>query len=453
MHPDFTADVDSGKHLIAIIHSSDTPVVRAILTLTALPSSPNYLQSTTPTGPSTPNSRFSAMSTTGGTGPNTLHLVLCTADTSGTLCIHSAPYHVNSDVELTTLPDEMLSESDQEAKAMSKFCKGSRGCVSTPATPSTPSTRFREHTALMNNFAEQDVVDSEFAHVAGEDEDDLIMFSICGQAQFPNPVVHCEFETTHRPNPAGIVPYVKDVVTVDPKENPYKRREVVAVLNLDDAENSDPTSRRDKHGHVHVKVTVDTSDNDEFGDDPLKTCINVVFLNNDTKSVNATELLKFQQKRQRDVDLLVERNTNNNANVATMQPLLDVEQYDDDSGSDDEPLPRREMPRPSPSSSSKNQSSTAAHSSTISRRPIDGSKNSNKNQRPKSLLKKSVSYDFDRTQKATVYEDDEISALDEEDIGHSDTVHYTSTESKSDTEALRYTVLSMYIIVCSYPHS
>jgi hypothetical protein len=95
VHPEFAVDVDSGKNLIAIIHSSNTPVVHAKITLTSLNTQVQVSRSAPPTpmtgGLFTPGSHQSLRSTVGNyQSSNQLYLILTTADTSGVMNIHSA---------------------------------------------------------------------------------------------------------------------------------------------------------------------------------------------------------------------------------------------------------------------------------------------------------------------------------------------------------------------------
>jgi hypothetical protein len=387
-----------------------------------------------------------------------MHLLLATADTSGTICIHNAPYHISSDTELTTLPDHLLTAADKEARELNSFCRsghrggggGWGGDVSTPTTPSTPSKRFREHTRQMNTARriedkdEDEDEDENFALNAGETLDDLIMFSVCGQAQYSSPAVYCEFQTKHRSTPGGNhnISYEVDRRLVDPEENPYKRREISLGRGVHGGKKEDIVgdsehTRVDTHGHEHLVMHVDTSVDDEeegeegFDDGELvRTSINIVFLNDDRQQVNVTALLKVQQQRLLDTgtDLQVQHNTDLNANITPSgrSGALDISDVDSDDD-DCDPQPRHIRPQPVASTvlSSRHNPNKTLHYTT---RQLDvetsgrrtGTETSTR-RHTQSILreKKSVSYDFDQEggggQQAFVYEDDEISTLDEEE--------------------------------------
>ena len=406
VHPDFAVDVDSGKHLIAIVHASDAPIVKASLTLTSL-LSPSEM---TPRGGKTHltiNTDRGGVSDTGGLSK---YLLLCTSDTSGAICIHSAPYLITSDTELTTLPEEYLPESDRETRELLTFCSTiSTPYPQTPLTSSSPSKKFRRHTAMMNaSAAEQDSF-----HIAdNEDISKLIMFSLCGQAQYASPVVHCEFESKHSPVSMAkffIDSHVTNDYLVDPSENPYKRPDSSQVATF--AENQDNNSkintRVDSHGHEHVHIAVKTNIEDNFDDQIVITSLNLVFLNDEEKSVNATSLLQAQQERLQQAERKVD-NIDNTAQVNRDSTDNEGTYFEEE----EEPQPRTLLPEPSPSASSKRQSK---HKKSHSK------KRDNFNTEKNNAESELYNVGSECKQVAVVYEDDDVSVLNaDDDVEHGD---------------------------------
>ena len=160
----------------------------------------------------------------------------------------------------------------------------------------------------------------------------------------------------------------------------------------------------DSHGHEHVHIAVKTDIEDNFDDYIVITSLNLVFLNDEEKNVNATSLLQAQQERLQQAERKVGNIDNINRDTTDNEGTYFEEE--------EEPQPRTLLPEPSPSVSSKRQSK---HKKSHSK------KRDNSNTEENNAESELYNVGSECKQVAVVYEDDDVSLLNaDDDVEHGD---------------------------------